>query len=114
MITLLEATQNLLEQHHSGIGVFTKGEINESEKLKGVRLADDSKLSFTFDDVLTKQTELKAEYDAQAYSRNRQTEYPSTGDQLDYIFHNGVAKWKTDMIEPVKAKWPKDNSGPVL
>ena len=38
---------------------------------------------------------------------NRQAEYPSTGDQLDYIFHNGVAKWKTDMIEPVKAKYPK-------
>ena len=44
---------------------------------------------------------------AQEYARKRATEYPSTGDQLDYIFHNGVAKWKTDMIEPVKAKYPK-------
>ena len=50
---------------------------------------------------------LQAEYDAQEYARNRATEYPSTGDQLDYIFHNGVAKWKTDMIEPVKAKYHK-------
>ena len=50
---------------------------------------------------------LQAEYDAQEYARNRATEYPSTGDQLDYIFHNGVAKWNTDMIEPVKAKYPK-------
>ena len=50
---------------------------------------------------------LQAEYDAQEYARNRATEYPSTGDQLDYIFHNGVAKWKTDIIEPVKAKYPK-------
>ena len=49
----------------------------------------------------------KTEYDAQEYARNRATEYPSTGDQLDYIFHNGVAKWKTDMIAPVKAKYPK-------
>ena len=49
----------------------------------------------------------KAEYDAQEYARNRASAYPSTGDQLDYIFHNGVAKWKTDMIEPVKAKYPK-------
>ena len=40
-------------------------------------------------------------------SNNRQAEYPAIGDQLDYIFHNGVAKWKTDMIEPVKAKYPK-------
>ena len=51
--------------------------------------------------------QLNEEYDAQEYARNRATEYPSTGDQLDYIFHNGVAKWKTDMIEPVKAKYPK-------
>ena len=47
------------------------------------------------------------EYDAQEYARNRAAEYPSTGDQLDYIFHNGVAKWKTDIIEPVKTKYPK-------
>ena len=50
---------------------------------------------------------LQAEYDAQEYARNRATEYPAIGDQLDYIFHNGVAKWKTDMIAPVKAKYPK-------
>ena len=50
---------------------------------------------------------LQAEYDAQEYARNREAEYPSTGDQLDYIFHYGVAKWKTDMIEPVKTKYPK-------
>ena len=50
---------------------------------------------------------LQAEYDALTWKRSREAEYPSTGDQLDYIFHNGVAKWKTDMIEPVKAKYPK-------
>ena len=58
-------------------------------------------------DIDAKKVELGAEYDAQEYARNRAAEYPSTGDQLDYIFHNGVAKWKTDMIEPVKAKYPK-------
>ena len=50
---------------------------------------------------------LQAEYDAQEYARNRASDYPSTGDQLDYIFHNGVAKWKTDIIQPVKDKFPK-------
>ena len=58
-------------------------------------------------EIQTRLIELQAEWDAQEYARNRATEYPSTGDQLDYIFHNGVAKWKTDMIEPVKAKYPK-------
>ena len=46
-------------------------------------------------------------WEAQEYARNRAVEYPDMRDQLDYIFHNGVAKWKTDMIEPVKAKYPK-------
>jgi len=50
---------------------------------------------------------LQAEYNAQEYARDRITAYPSTGDQLDYIYHNGVAKWKTDMIDPVKTKYPK-------
>ena len=49
----------------------------------------------------------QSDFDAQDYARNRASAYPSTGDQLDYIFHNGVAKWKTDMIEPVKTKYPK-------
>jgi hypothetical protein len=50
---------------------------------------------------------LQAEYNTQEYARDRTTAYPSTGDQLDYIYHNGVAKWKTDMIDPVKTKYPK-------
>ena len=58
-------------------------------------------------DIDAEVIKLEATYNAQEYARNRATEYPSTGEQLDYIFHNGVAKWKTDMIEPVKAKYPK-------
>ena len=54
-----------------------------------------------------KLVEMQAEWDAQEYARNRAATYPSTGDQLDYIYHNGVAKWKTDMIDPIKDKYPK-------
>ena len=49
----------------------------------------------------------KADYDAKKYQRDRANEYPSIGDQLDYIYHHGVTKWKTDMITPVKEKYPK-------
>ncbi len=55
---------------------------------------------------------LKAEYDAQAYARNRQAEYPDWGTQLNKIFDDGLTKWKSEMVQPVKDKWPKDNSGP--
>ena len=50
---------------------------------------------------------LQTEFNSLEYARNRASAYPSTGDQLDYIYHNGVAKWKTDMIDPVKTKYPK-------
>ncbi len=50
---------------------------------------------------------MKAEYDAQEYARNRKTEYPPMADQLDYMFHNGFDKWKEDIVQPVKDKYPK-------
>ena len=106
MITILEATQNLLEQHHSGIGVFIKGEINESEKLKGVTFVDGSELLFTFEDVLLRKAALQGEFDAQEYARNRQAEYPAIEDQLDEIYHNGINSWKA-VIKVTKDKYPK-------
>ena len=67
-------------------------------------------------DDLTKRKEhqdaLKLEWEAHAYSRNRKAEYPDWGSQLNKIYDDGVTKWKSEMVDPVKAKWPKDNSGP--
>ena len=50
---------------------------------------------------------LKAIYTNQDYMRKRATEYPNWGTQLDYIYHNGIDKWKTDIVDPVKKKYPK-------
>ena len=41
------------------------------------------------------------------YKSDRKAEYPEWGTQLDYIYHNGIDKWKTDIVDPVKAKYPK-------
>jgi hypothetical protein len=49
---------------------------------------------------------LQAEYDAQAYARNRQAEYPALTEQLDEIFHNGIDSWKA-VIKVTKDKYPK-------
>jgi len=54
----------------------------------------------------------EAEWTAQAYSRSRQAEYPDYGTQLNKIYDDGLTKWKSETVDPVKAKWPKDNSGP--
>ena len=42
-----------------------------------------------------------------SYKSKRRKEYPPIEEQLDYIYHNGLTKWKADMITPVKEKYPK-------
>jgi hypothetical protein len=49
----------------------------------------------------------ETEYNATQYARDRQSEYPPIQDQLDYIYHNSITKWKSDMIKPVKDAHPK-------
>jgi len=58
-------------------------------------------------------TEKKANADAEAdilanrtYAEKRKDEYPTIGDQLDDIYHNGIDGWKTT-IKAVKDKYPK-------
>ncbi len=41
------------------------------------------------------------------YQEDRREAYPSFADQLDFIYHNGIDKWKTDIIDPIKKKYPK-------
>ena len=52
---------------------------------------------------------LQAEFDAQAYARNRASAFPSTGDQLDMQYHDqldGTTTWK-DAVAKVKSDNPK-------
>jgi hypothetical protein len=44
--------------------------------------------------------------DPNAYKSKRVAEYPSIGDQLDKIFHDGIDEWK-ETIQAVKDKYPK-------
>jgi len=53
------------------------------------------------------QSKLQAEYNSKRYQRDRAAEYPDWGTQLDYIYHNGIDKWKTNIVDPVKKKYPK-------
>ena len=38
---------------------------------------------------------------------NRKAEYLSWEEQLDYIYHHGIDKWKTEHVKPIKDKYPK-------
>ena len=55
----------------------------------------------------TKYNTAKTAEDNLAYQEKRAEEYPEWGIQLDYIYHNGLEKWKTDIVDPVKNKYPK-------
>ena len=49
----------------------------------------------------------RAELNKLIYKSDRAFAYPDIGTQLDYIYHNGIDKWKTDVVDPVKKKYPK-------
>ena len=68
---------------------------------------DNTQVQPTLDECKAEIIKLQAAYDALDYSRKREEEYPDWGTQLDYIYHNGIDKWKTDIVDPVKAKYPK-------
>lgn len=40
------------------------------------------------------------------YIFDRRNSYPTVEEQLDYIFHNGIDKWK-EKIQDIKDKYPK-------
>ena len=77
-----------------------------------VRTIDDDEGAFDIDgnSVVIEQSKVdsaRIELNKEIYKDQRQQEYPHWGTQLDYIYHNGIEKWKTDIVDPVKNKYPK-------
>ena len=67
---------------------------------------DGTPITLVQSDIDAARATIDAEYTALEYSRNRAKEYPSIEDQLDTIYHSGVAGWKTK-IKAIKDKYPK-------
>ena len=61
----------------------------------------------TEEEIQAEITRLQAEYDANEYQRQRASEYPSWQKQLEKIYDDGIDAWKTEMVDPIKAKYPK-------
>jgi hypothetical protein len=93
-----EAVIELVGADNCGGGLST-GPISEINLLNDVTPPTEAEID-------AKLVELQAEYDAQAYARNRSTEYPALAEQLDEIYHNGIASWKAT-IKVTKDKYPK-------
>ena len=56
--------------------------------------------------IQAKLAELQTEYKANQYQRDRASAYPSTADQLDLLYHQGIEGWKAE-IKKVKDQFPK-------
>jgi len=62
------------------------------------------------EDIKAKQAELKAEYEAKQYQRDRAKEYPPITEQLDMMYWDKVNGTDNFLkaIQAVKAKYPKE------
>ena len=70
--------------------------------------------NITVEQIIDKIPEVEAEDASQEYARNRKAEYDALN-QLELMSDDDVNGTTThkDAIAAIKAKWPKDNSGPV-
>ena len=76
------------------------------EDINQITWHDGNPTNITNAQILAKQAELQAEYDAKQYQRDRAKAYPTWQDQLDDIYHNGIDGWKAT-IKTTKDKYPK-------
>ena len=95
MVDIVDALRSL----RPGAGYVVRG--NELEWL------DTNQTRPTDSEINAEITRLQTEYDANEYQRKRASEYPSWEKQLEKIYDDGVEAWKTEMIDPIKAKYPK-------
>jgi hypothetical protein len=98
MTTIFRAIKSI--KNDAEVGVI-EDDINK------INWIDGNPTNITKEQILAKQIELQADYDAKQYQRDRVLEYPSMADQLDDIYHNGIDAWKTT-IKTIKDKYPKE------
>ena len=105
----------IFEDVTAGAGSVTEDQYNAGyREITGIDASESAIFSTNVDDFAVKYADAKTKYDSliatwnsEEYARNRASEYPDWGTQLDYIYHNGIDKWKTDIVDPVKTKYPK-------
>ena len=49
----------------------------------------------------------KEEKDPKKWKENRARKYPDYRTQLEKIADDGIDKWKSEMLDPIKKKFPK-------
>jgi hypothetical protein len=95
--------QSFVNKAATELGISSTFTFSESEIVDWM----DNENPPTTEVLNSKIDELKLAYDAQEYARQRKAEYPDWGSQLNKIYDDGLTKWKAEMVDPVKAKFPK-------
>jgi hypothetical protein len=91
---------NAILSLHPGAEVVVRGD--EVEWIKP------STAPVTEAQIATELVRLQADYEAKQYQRDRVSEYPAIGDQLDALYHAGVfPEDMAEIIQAVKDKYPK-------
>ena len=99
MITLVDAVQSL---RRNALWVWRGNEYS------GLEWLDQNQTQPTEAEIAAEVARLQAEYAAQEYQRQRATEYPPIGDQLDALWKGGdAAAEMLATVMAVKAKYPK-------
>jgi len=101
----MDIIQSIVAVRKEQDGVRAQVSVDQDD-INKITWHDGNPTNITNEQILAKQTELQAAYDAKQYQRDRAKEYPSIVDQLDDIYHNGVDGWKTT-IKITKDKYPK-------
>ena len=106
-MTIRDAIDSMMIKNHNGIGYTLVGD-DDMPNLDGLTM-ESGTLGFNYSDVEKEKIRLQAEYDAQEYARNRSSEYPPIGDQLDMIYKDMKDGTTThaEAVEAVKTKYPK-------
>ena len=99
-------TLEFLRKHWSAEIDSFKIEPVMAETREGVFKEDGTPISVVQSNIDAARVTLDAESAAIAYQGQRKAEYPAIEDQLDTIYHSGVAGWKTT-IKAIKDKYPK-------
>ena len=103
----MDIIQSIVAIRKEQDGVHAQVTVDQDD-INKITWHDGNPTNITDGQILAKQAELQADYDAKKYQRDRK--YPSIGDQLDMQYWdkiNATSIW-SDLITKIKSDNPKE------
>ena len=103
----MDIIQSIVAIRKEQDGVHAQVTVDQDD-INKITWHDGNPTNITDEQILAKQAELQADYDAKKYQRDRK--YPSIGDQLDMQYWdkiNATSIW-SDLITKIKSDNPKE------